>query len=87
MILAPTAGKAKIAIAQRTSEGDLPYMGKFTDGSGRRRGSLEQSEGALHLAGLVVEPFRFMLLRRTPAALIDCQNRSVEDAIAQCLHA
>src|SRR6516162_11316236 len=60
-------------------------MRKLAGGRKRRRGCFKQSECALHLPGLVLQPFRLMLVGSAPAALVDRQNGRVENAVAQGL--
>jgi hypothetical protein len=87
VIAAPSAAKAEVAIAERAGKRDLPDMGKAGNGIEHRRRRFQHSERALYFAGLVIEPFRLVLFGRAPAAFVDRQDRGIENAVAQRLHA
>ena len=53
----------------------------------RRRRRFQEGECAAYLAGLVLDPARFVLFLRSPAALVDQQDRSIKDAVAKCVQA
>ena len=82
MIFTPTAGEPKIAITKRAGKRNLPHMRKLAGRRKRRRAGFKKSKCALHLAGLVLQPFRLVLIGCAPAALVDRQNRGVENTVA-----
>jgi len=61
MIVPPFSFETQIAIGECASERDLSYIRRRRE---RRRGGLESGERAVDLAGLMIEPFRLVSLRR-----------------------
>jgi len=61
-----------------------PTFGSGSSGGGA---GFERGEPARHLAGLVFEPFRLVGIGLAPARLVNGQDRSIEDAVAQRLQA
>jgi len=79
MIVPPFSFETQIAIAECASERDLSYIRRRRE---RRRGGLESGERAVDLAGLMIEPFRLVSLRRAKAALVDQQDRGIHQPSA-----
>src|SRR5437763_217092 len=82
MIRAPGSGKAEVAIGERAGERDLADIGRR--GVGRRCG-LGGGERARALAGLQLEPFLLVLLRRPVARLVVDQDRCIHQAVGERL--
>src|SRR6516225_2179245 len=86
MLAAPALPETEIAVAERTGERDLPDIGQGLRRGlkhGRRR--FKNSEPAGNLAGLMIEPFLFVMFARAPASFVDGKNRRIKDAVAQGL--
>ena len=77
MILAPAASEPKVAITKRAGKRNLPHMRKLAGRRKRRRAGFKKSKCALHLTGLVLQPFRLVLIGCAPAAFVDRQNGGV----------
>jgi|HubBroStandDraft_4_1064222.scaffolds.fasta_scaffold211422_2 hypothetical protein len=85
MILAPAASEPKVAITKRAGKRNMTHIRKLAGRRKRRRGGFKQTQGTLDLAGLVFQPFRFVLIGCAPAAFVDRQNGGVENTVAQGL--
>src|ERR1700733_191089 len=78
MIAAPSIAEAQIAIPEHTGQRDLSDIRHCLE---RRRRGFECCQPPRHLTGLVVEPLLLVVLRRPPAALIDGQDRGIENDV------
>src|SRR4029077_19674376 len=86
MVVPPAFAETKIAIAKRAGERNLADIGQASGRSiERRRARLEHGARARHFAGLMVEPFLLVMLACTPSRLVYCEDRSIENAVAQRL--
>src|SRR5690242_21670219 len=86
MVAPPVFAETKIAIAKRACERNLADIGQAAGRCiERRRARLEHRERACHFAGLMIEPFLLAMLRGTPSRLVYCEDRSIENAVAQRL--
>ncbi len=85
MLAAPSAAKAEIAIAERAGKRDLTDMRQPRACRERGRRTLQRTQRAFHLAGLVLYPFGFVFFRRTPTAFVNSEDRGIENAVAQRL--
>jgi len=86
MLFAPVSTEAKIAVAERAGDRDVPDM---RQGAGsaieRRRIGLEHRERARDFASLMIEPFLLVMFRRPPARLVYSEDRRIENPVAQRL--
>src|SRR5262249_28122427 len=83
-IAPPRVPETEIAIAERAGERDLTDVGRRRE---RGRRGFERRERALHLTGLMLDPFRLVPLRCSPAAFVDQQDRSIHHAVGERLQA
>ena len=86
MVAPPAFAETKIAIAKRASERNLADIGQASGrGIERRRTRLEHGERPCHFAGLMIEPFLLVMLACAPSRFVYCEDRSIENAVAQRL--
>lgn len=86
MFRPPALAEAEIAIAKRAGERDLTDIRQASPpGIECRRICLECSKRARHLAGLMLEPFLFVMLRSPPSRFVHGEDRSIENAIRERL--
>ena len=80
---APAFAEAKITVTERASERDLADIGQAA-ASGReyRRIGFKEFQRAGDLAGLMIEPFLLVMFECAPSRLVNCEDRSVENAVA-----
>src|SRR6202167_3239831 len=85
MLAAPGAPKAEIAIAKRAGKRDLADMRQLRAWRESRRRTLQHTQRAFHLAGLVLYPLGFVFFRSTPTAFVNAEDRRIENSVAQRL--
>src|SRR5262249_19252623 len=82
MILAPAPLEAEVAIAERAGERDLADVGRRVE-TGRR--GFERGRRARHLAALMIEPFRLVLVGGPITGLVIDQDRGLHQPIPKRL--
>src|SRR5579871_3787902 len=87
VLAAPAAAEPEVAVTERAGERDLTDIRERLSGLERGRRRLEHRKRARNFAGLQIEPFRLVHLGFTKAALVDGEDRRIENAVAQRLQA
>src|SRR6202030_3195913 len=82
VIASPGSFETEIEISERAGGGDLAEGRRAVE---PRRLGFERGKRPRHLAGLVLDPLRHVMLGRPPAAFINPQDPRIEQAVAQRL--